>query len=139
MKEILVKEIMTENLITLHPKNKISEAKEIFRKYNIHHIPVAINSKLVGILSLGDILAKENKTHDRMLAVENLENISMLSVDEVMTSNPISISSTKKLEHAIEILNSMSINCLPVEDEGSLVGILTSRDILKTILQKIKD
>ena len=137
MKSAIIKEVMTNNLITLHPKNKISRAKEIFSSHKIHHIPVVINDKVVGIISLGDVLAKENKTHDHMLQVGEINNISMMTVDEIMTSRPITINSEDKLIDALEIMHVKRINCLPVVSEEKLCGILTSYDIIAYLLKSL--
>lgn len=138
MKNTLITDLMSDHLLTLHPKDKIQRAKEIFTSYRIHHIPIVVNSTLVGILSLGDILAKENKTHSHMLQVESMKNISMLTIDEVMTQNPISISSTSPIVDGLKIMNTKRINCLPIVDDGQLVGILTSSDVLKFLYEYLK-
>lgn len=137
MKNTIIKDVMSVSPITLHPKDKISRAKEIFKSYRIHHIPVAINSKIVGIISLGDMLAKENRTYDHMLEVEAVKNISMLTVDEIMTKNPVTKSSSEELHLALKIMNEKRINCIPIEDDGKLVGILTSYDIIEFLLKAI--
>lgn len=130
MKNAIIKEVMSTNLITLHPKNKISRAKEIFGNHEIHHIPVIINDRVVGIISLGDILSKENKTHDHMLQIEVANNISLGTVDEIMTPKPITVDSESSLISALEIMHKLRINCLPVVTQDRLCGILTSYDII---------
>jgi CBS domain-containing protein len=47
-----------------------------------------------------------------------------------MKANPTSVSSTTPTLEAIEIMRSSKIGCLPVVDDGQLVGIVTSYDFL---------
>ena len=53
---ITIDKIITRKLKTLHPKDKLIRAKEIFDEYDIHHIPVHVMGDIRGIVSLGDIL-----------------------------------------------------------------------------------
>lgn len=50
-----IKDIMTENTVTVCPENSITEASRIMAKNKIRRLPVCENGKIVGIVSLGDI------------------------------------------------------------------------------------
>ena len=51
-----ISQIMSKDLITVNEKDKLSVIKEIFGKYNIHHIPVVRFRSIVGIISKTDYL-----------------------------------------------------------------------------------
>jgi CBS domain-containing membrane protein len=70
MKDTLVKDIMSTELITLSPYDTLSTAKNKFAQKKIHHIPVVHERKLVGILSSTDL---ERSKHGKSLF--NSENI----------------------------------------------------------------
>lgn len=53
------------------------------------------------------------------------------SIDRIMTTNPTTIGSGESVAKARELLNSAGIHHLPVVDNGKLVGILSSADLLK--------
>jgi CBS domain-containing protein len=53
-----------------------------------------------------------------------------MTVREIMKANPTSVSSTTPTLEAIEIMRRSKIGCLPVVDDGQLVGIVTSYDFL---------
>ncbi len=52
---MLVKEIMTPDLITIHPLNTISDAIKIMTKNNIKKLPVVTKGEMVGIITTTDI------------------------------------------------------------------------------------
>lgn len=51
-----VQEIMTRSLITVTPENTVDECMRIMTQRRIRHLPVLQNSKLVGIVSIGDLV-----------------------------------------------------------------------------------
>lgn len=55
-KETLVKEIMTKKVISIHPMQTCEECMDIMTKNKIRHLPVVINGKLVGVVSIGDVV-----------------------------------------------------------------------------------
>ena len=52
--------IMSTNLITVSPGDKLSVVKDLFRGKRIHHIPVVQNGKLVGLITTADLLWQRN-------------------------------------------------------------------------------
>jgi len=55
-KETRIDEIMTRDLITVSPENPIEEAMKIMSTRHIRHLPVMENGRLVGIVSIGDVV-----------------------------------------------------------------------------------
>ena len=79
--------------------------------------------KLVGVISDGDIkrIINENKDSDS------------IQIKEVMTKTPVTVSSTMLAAEALSLLEEKNINALPVMDKDKVVGILTLKDIIKSI------
>ncbi len=131
---MLVSQIMTTKLITLHPKDKIKRAEEIFNLYNIHHIPIVIMDKVVGILSQGDVLFLSQKpvmhSFDQFIKEQKL---SLGTIDEIMTTQVITVPHNAQINDVAALLVNKRINAVPVVNEGKLCGILTSYDLLKLI------
>ena len=50
-----VSDIMSDELISIHPDSSVAEAIQLMKKYQVHRLPVVENNKLVGILALGDV------------------------------------------------------------------------------------
>lgn len=128
---VKVSEIMSKKLITLHPKDKLVRAKEVFDEYLIHHIPIEVMGEVRGIISQGDILYLEGIVNNSFDEFLKSQKYSITTIDEVMTRRPHCVESDIRIDEAIDIMLNYNVNCLPVTEEGNLVGIITHRDILK--------
>ncbi len=51
-----VQEIMTKKMITIAPEQTIEECMELMSKHHIRHLPVMDQGRLVGLLSIGDVV-----------------------------------------------------------------------------------
>lgn len=51
-----VKEIMTENVVTVSPQTTVEEAMALMTDKRIRHLPVVEEGKLVGVISIGDLV-----------------------------------------------------------------------------------
>lgn len=69
--ETLVSEIMTKDVITVSPEQKIEECMTVMVDKRIRHLPVLDAGKLIGILSIGDVV-KEMISEQKFL-IEQLE------------------------------------------------------------------
>ena len=71
-KETLVRDLMTADVITITPATTIEEAMELMSKHHIRHLPVVEGDKVVGVVSIGDIVKAviENQQH----IISHLEN-----------------------------------------------------------------
>ena len=135
VKSIAVGEIMTTPVITVRPDETMDRVQELFRKNNIHHIPVVDKEgKVVGILSKSDYLKLLHgftlfKTHK---SVEYNDAIMRsLLVKEVMTRQVATLNPEDTIEMALGFFRENLFHALPIIDSGgSLVGILTTYDML---------
>ena len=131
MKNVIkVKDVMSTKLITLHPKDNLQRAKEVFAEYNIHHIPICVMHEVRGIVSLGDILYLEGMVLDSFDQFLKDKKSKSTAVEDVMTRNPHNINSDATLASAINILLDKGVNALPVIDNNEIVGLITTRDII---------
>ncbi len=117
-----VQSIMTANPLTVSPKNKLSDVKAIFDKVRIHHVPV-VNSQgeLLGIVTTYDIWKLD-------LPFDKYDTV---NVGDVMTTNLAKISPQDKIGTAAELFLDNRFHALPVVENGKLVGIVTSFDVLR--------
>ncbi len=106
--------------VTIGPKDRISDALEIMKKYKISGVPVTQNGKLVGILTNRDL-----RFEDRL----------NLPVEEVMTKeNLVTVAVGTTLEEAEGILHKHRVEKLLVVDNSyNLKGLITVKDIQKKI------
>ena len=54
--ETLLKEVMTDNLITISPKTGLDECMQLMTDHRIRHLPIVDNNKVVGLISIGDVV-----------------------------------------------------------------------------------
>ncbi len=129
--ELLVNQVMTKQVVVGNLGNKFSQIMEFFCKHNIAHLPILANGELVGILSIKDVL---NFTYDQLnrfgvCSKEDLDDSFL--VEEVMTPDPITISSKAKIADALVSLAPGKFQALPVVDNGEIVGMITNKDLVK--------
>ncbi len=113
--------IMIQNLITVTPDDKLSTVKNLFRNKRIHHIPVIENEQLVGLLTTADLLWL-NKSFEEYEAIH---------VRDIMTRKLATLTPNDKIGSAAELFLLNRFHAVPVVENGKLVGIVTSFDILK--------
>src|SRR5215510_683443 len=127
-----VGQFMSTDLFTLRPTDLVDLAASVMDWRHIRHVPVEDDEgRLVGLVTHRGLL--------RLMSNANRSSVaSPTSVRDVMIENPVTVSpSTSSLE-AIELMRNNRIGCVPVVDEGQLVGIVTSYDFLTATARLFK-
>ena len=132
-----VSKIMTENLVKLNIQDSLTKAESLFKKHKIRHIPVVKNEKVVGMLSYTDLMriSFADATDDDGEAVETTV-YDMFSLEQVMTSNVEVIAHDANIKDAAEVFTKKEFHALPVVKEDSLVGIVTTTDMIKYLVEQ---
>tara|TARA_R110000868_G_scaffold1517_8_gene12122 strand:+ start:1059 stop:1616 length:558 start_codon:yes stop_codon:yes gene_type:complete len=130
-----VSEIMTKNIIKLNLSDELTKAEGLFKKYKIRHIPVVNDGKIIGMLSYTDLLRVSYADVVEKEAA-NVESIvfNMFSIHQVMTKEVVVITSETTIKETAEILSKNEFHALPVCDNDILLGIVTTRDLIKYFL-----
>ena len=124
---MFVEDYMTIDPHTITPGEYISHAHQLMQKNHIHHLPVVDRAdRLVGILSDRDI---------RSAIVYDETRQAKLSVSEIMTPEPATISVSGTLDDALAIFCAQRFGALPVVRFNKLVGILCRSDLLRAFYQ----
>ena len=117
-----VKEVATEDLITLDPDMTVKEASAKLSSLGIEGAPIVEEGRVMGIVTLSDITSS---------IAEDKEE---LKVSEIMSKNIITVEPEMMISDAIEVMNKHKIGRLIVTDkEGRPAGIITRTDILDSI------
>ncbi len=66
-KETEVREIMTESVVTARPENTVEESMRLMTEHRIRHLPVANGEKVVGIVSIGDLVNWTITAHEETI------------------------------------------------------------------------
>ena len=128
---------MTKEVIKLNISDTLTKAESLFKKHHIRHIPVVNGNKIIGMLSYTDLLrisfadAIEDDEEEVDTTVYN-----MFSVEQVMAKNLTSISPDATIKEAAEILASREFHALPVVHGELLVGILTTTDLIRYLIDQ---
>ena len=123
--------IMTKNVFTLSPSASIADAAKVFDKKKVHHIPITIADELIGIVSMTDYLFFRRGFLDNS-DDQKIEDIRMnnYEVSHIMTEGIATMESTERINVALEIFKENILHAIPIVDDGKLVGIVTSHDII---------
>ena len=127
---------MTPNPITLHHGDSVSKIRKVFQENNIHHIPVVSGSELIGMISWSDFLrvsfGDAFRQSDKAVDV-TLDHT--FTIEDVMTRDVFTIDSTDTIRAAADALSTSDFHALPIVSGKELVGIVTTKDLLKYLLQ----
>lgn len=135
MKTNTIAEIMTREVISVAPEQKILDVKRIYEKENFHHhIPVVKDNRLVGMISLADFMYSINGAG---LADEDLI-YSEKKVQDIMMPNPKCVDVNTSIDDVAETLTKVRFRALPVMNNNKLAGIVTTADIIRYYLSKQK-
>lgn len=131
-----IAEIMTKDIITLDRTDDLERAEELFKRYNIRHIPVVNDEAIVGMLSYTDLLkiSFADVTDDDLSV--NTVVYNMFSIEQVMTKSLVCVDSSTTIREVAEILACNEFHALPVVDKNILVGIVTTTDLINYLLMQ---
>lgn len=119
---LLVRDVMSKDVKTVRANSTINEVVRKMNKFEIGSIVVADGEKPVGIITERDILR-------RVLEVTVASEA--MKAKEIMSSPITTIDSQATAEEAATLMNSKRIKKIPVVENGKLIGIVTSTDIVR--------
>jgi acetoin utilization protein AcuB len=128
-------EIMTARIVTVEMDDRLELVKEIFDTMNFHHLLVVDeHKKLSGVLSDRDLLRALSPYVGS--AAETARDLATLNkrVHQIMSRHPFTLRPHSAIAAAVNLLIVHRISCVPiVDDEFKPVGIVTWRDLLKSL------
>ncbi|GGA82366.1 acetoin utilization AcuB family protein [Ornithinibacillus halotolerans] len=127
-----VEEIMNRNVITLQPNDTISKAHQVLVENKIRHIPIVDDDFfVVGIVSDRDV----RDALPSKLSNEKTTNILDREIATIMSSPVLTAHPLDFVEEVARIFYDQEIACLPVISNEKLVGVITEKDLLYTLIQ----
>lgn len=133
-----ISSIMTAGPETVTSTMPLVRVQDILFRAHVHHVPVTHERRLLGIVSTNDLLRVIGgdlyaPAHEVMAALERL------TAGEAMSTEVVTVGPDEPIRRAVEILRVGSFHALPVVDDGELVGIVTTGDLLGLLLTTAGD
>lgn len=132
---MLVKERMSQPVITVKPELPIMEAMNLMKQENIRRTPVIDSGRLVGIISDKDLLNASPSDATSLSVWEINYLLSQITVKEVMTREVITVDETTPIEEVARIMADNKIGGVPIMRNGRVVGLITETDLFKIFLE----
>ena len=131
---MLVRSRMTADVVTASPSITLAEALTLTRSHRIRHLPVLENGRLVGLVTDRDLrLAMPPiwvEQSDELRSALHKKTVGEVMIRSIITTEP-----SVPIEDAARALYEHRIGCLPVMEDGKLVGILTETDVLRSFVE----
>ena len=119
----LVSQFMATDLFTVRPNDIVDFAATLMDWRHVRHVPVEDDDgRLVGLVSHRALL--------RLVATGKYGRENKVTVSEIMNHNPVTVGPDTSTVEAIRMMRESQLACLPVVDEGKLVGMVTEHDLI---------
>ena len=129
-----VRDFMSNNVHTITPQEKIAVCLHNFRDFHIGRLPVVENEKVIGMITLHDVVTRVIQPHQRTQPEDILhEKIPLwdLPVEGIMSEPVITSQVNMSIMDVINKMVKFRVSGVPILDEADrLVGIVTKKDIL---------
>ncbi len=121
---------MTRNVICIKEDDTLQRAYDLMLEWEIRHLPVTSDGKLVGILSDRDVLP--------YLSRRELGQVPEIPIFEIMTRNVLTVSPSDTIWHVANLMSVNKIDGLPVTEDPDqrLVGLITSMDLVDLLRER---
>lgn len=134
---MLVRDIMTNNVITIPSDTPVLEAERIMGFHKFERLPVVDKGKLVGLITKDNLLKASPSDATSFSRGELLYLLSKLTVKEIMVKKVVTVSPDTTVERAAAIAQKNKVGCLPVVEGKKVVGMVTTNDFFYKILNPL--
>ncbi len=121
---LLVKDVMTKNVITIEYSAPVTKAAEIMDKHDIGCIIAMNEGKPIGIITERDMLKR---------VLLQFRDPRITRVSDVMSTPLIASNPKTNLSEAVRLMNERRIKKLPVVEDGLLIGLLSVTDVVRSL------
>ncbi|MUV39302.1 Acetoin utilization protein AcuB [Lentibacillus sp. JNUCC-1] len=129
---MLVETIMKTNVVTLPPEATIEKALSLLQTHRIRHIPIIDeNEHVIGIVSDRDVRDASPSIFDK----EQDSNAMQKAISTIMSHPVVTVHPLDFVEEIARIFHDQEFACVPVVQNSKLVGMITEKDMLYTLIQ----
>ncbi len=130
-----VRELMSRDVVTLHTHDNLDIAGDIMTLGRIRHLPVVRDHAVIGMLSQRDLFRGAISSALRFRPGAERQWLAKIPVKDVMASPVITIGPDAPIRDAVELMIDKRIGCLPVVEDGRLVGLVSESDCLRLLAE----
>ncbi len=125
---MLVRDIMRSPVVSISPGTTLEDAFRMMNERSIRHLPVLEGGRLVGIVTDRDLRLATSALSASPFAPGS-------RVSAVMCRTPLTADPMDPVEDAARTMRERKIGCLPVLEDGRIVGIITGIDLLDALMR----
>ncbi len=130
--------VMRTDLTTVAPETSLVAAQETLEQQKINHLLIVDrDNELLGIVSDRDLKKSWASSATTLSKNELNYLLDQVTVADIMTKKTLTITPATTIERAALLMNQHRINALPVLEGDELVGIITSRDVMRVLLEAV--
>ncbi len=136
---MIVQHHMTAKVITARPDTSLWKAWALLQKHHIRHLPVIQGRRLVGMItdrSLRQLMPSSLAPPDELERFRAWG--AQVKVSDVMARNLFPVTPQTPIRDALRIMLDRRVGCTPVLQGSNLVGIVTTRDMLRALAAQIQ-
>ncbi|HEY7714012.1 MAG TPA: CBS domain-containing protein [Candidatus Binatia bacterium] len=132
-KQGIVREIMMGSPVTLSADDTLDLVSNVISLGRIRHIPIVEDGKLVGLISERDLFGAGAA---RLFGLKSKSKSALLKtvpVKDVMKKRVVTVAADTQIKQAAHLMADKKIGCLPVVEDGVVIGLVTTTDILRYV------
>ncbi len=122
---------MSRKVVSISADDSLRIVDEIMKLGHVRHLPVVRRGELVGVVSQRDLLRASLSNVMGIPSEEQQVFLEGVHIAEVMSSPAVSVDPGETVQRAAHLMAEGKFGCLPVVEEGKLVGIVTETDVLR--------
>lgn len=134
---MLVRDVMTTNVITVPSSTPLIDAERIMEFHRIERLPIVDKGKLVGIITKNDVLKASPSAATSLSRSELLYLLAKLTVKEIMKKNVVTVTPDMPIEQAVALAQAKRVGALVVLENEKVIGIVTTNDIFYKVVNPL--
>jgi len=136
---MLVRDFMTTEVTALQETDSLLDARMVFVRSNFRHVPVLRGKQLVGVVTEHDVKQFAPSLMSGVRAEQYNQVLETTPISRAMTRDPVMVRPDQLVFEAATTLYTRRLGCLPVVENGELVGIVTTTDMLRLLVRMIRE
>ncbi|WP_407432869.1 CBS domain-containing protein [Methanobrevibacter sp.] len=130
---ICTKEIMTKDVISVSPSERLIHARRVSIDAKVGRLPVIDDEELVGMITSKDLMRAFIDFRKKVPERYQKSQIKEVLVEYIMSRNPLVVTKDHSISDVAKIMIETGYNGLPVVEDDKVIGIITQTDILRLI------